>query len=101
MAPTETQRTICEWAEATFGPVSQPIVLVDRALVEMAELADAVKDGDEAEAGKEAADVAILLYRLMETLGMDLASEVTAKMAENRARQWRPKGDGTGSHIPK
>lgn len=98
---SETQRTICDWAEAIFGPVSHPSVLVDRALVEMDELRRAVQRGDTAEAGKEAADVMILVYRLMETFSLDLHAEVTAKMTENRARTWRPKGDGTGSHIPK
>lgn len=101
MPSHETQRTVCEWAETTFGPVTHPSVLLDRAMIEMEELRDAVKDGDTKEAGKETADVVILLYRLMETMDLDLQSEVTSKMAENRSRKWRPKGDGTGSHIPK
>lgn len=101
MPSHETQRTICEWAETTFGPVSHPSVLVDRAIIELEELRDAVTVGDTIEAGKETADVMILLYRLMETLELDLNAEVTSKMAENRSRKWQPKGDGTGSHIPK
>lgn len=95
----ETQQSIAGWAEQTFGPVSDATVLVDRAAIELAELREAVKNGDIQESGKEAADVTILLFRLMQQLGLDLDTEVTGKMAENRARRWLPKGDGTGSHI--
>ncbi len=95
----ETQQTIAAWAEETFGPATDQTVLVRRARVELDELLDATAAGDTAEIGKEAADIAILLYRLLELNGLDLGAEVTAKMAENRARKWRPKGDGTGSHI--
>lgn len=95
----ETQQSIAEWAEQTFGPVSDAAVLVDRAAIELAELREAVQNGDIQESGKEAADVTILLFRLMQQLGLDLDGEVTRKMTENRARRWRPKGDGTGSHI--
>lgn len=95
----ETQHTIAEWAESTFGPVSDSMALVDRASLELAELRQAVQEKDLAEAGRETADVVILLYRLMEKLGLDLQNEVTAKMAVNRKRRWQSKGDGTGRHI--
>lgn len=95
----ETQRSMCEWAEATFGPVSVPVSLVERAMLEMDELKEAVLAQDHAEIGKEAADVLILLYRLADQFGLDLDSEVAGKMAINRARTWTKKGDGTGSHI--
>ncbi|TNE62831.1 MAG: DUF550 domain-containing protein [Alphaproteobacteria bacterium] len=97
----ETQESIAGWAEATFGPVSDPAVLVRRAMVEMDELLEAVEAGDTAEAGRECADIAILLYRLMAVEGLDFDVEVANKMAINRARTWAPKGDGTGSHIKK
>ncbi len=97
--PGETQQTIAAWAEETFGPATDQTVLVRRAQVELEELLEATAEADAAEIGKETADIAILLYRLMELNGLDLSAEVTAKMAENRARSWCAKGDGTGSHI--
>lgn len=97
--PTETQKSVATWAEQTFGPAHDQTVLVRRAQVELEELLEATERGDKAEIGKEAADIAILLFRLMELNGLDLNAEVTAKMAVNRARNWQPKGDGTGSHI--
>ncbi len=54
---------------------------------------------DTAEIGREAADVAILLHRLVALAGRDLAEEVDAKMAVNRARRWYAAGDGTGGHV--
>lgn len=96
----ETQRTVTRWAEDTFGPVQDHAVLVRRAMDEMEELLEATIAGDKPEIGKETADIAILLYRLLELNGLELNKEVTNKMRENRARQWMPKGDGTGKHIP-
>lgn len=96
----ETQQSVSEWAEETFGPVGDQSVLVKRAMTEMDELLEAVDTADKAEIGKETADIAILLYRLLEMNGLSLEQEVTAKMAENRIRQWVAKGDGTGKHIP-
>lgn len=96
---SENQRSMCDWAEQTFGPVSDPASLVDRALLEMQELGEAVQERDVGEIGKEAADVLILLYRLADQFDLDLDQEVQAKMAINRARTWISKGDGTGSHV--
>ncbi|WP_417460153.1 nucleotide pyrophosphohydrolase [Kordiimonas sp.] len=96
----ETQKTVTRWAEDTFGPVQDHAVLVRRAMNEMEELLDATIAGDKPEIGKETADIAILLYRLLELNGLDLTQEITNKMVENRARRWQCKGDGTGKHIP-
>ena len=98
---SENQRSMCDWAEQTFGPVSDPASLVDRSLLEMQELGEAVDARDVSEIGKEAADVLILLYRLADQfdLDLDLDQEVQAKMAINRSRTWVSKGDGTGSHV--
>lgn len=95
----ENQQTVARWSEETFGPVSDHKTLVTRAMTEMEELLEAIEKGDISEAGKEAADVTILLWRLMELNGLNLDNEVTKKMAENRGRQWTCKGDGTGKHI--
>ena len=90
---------MCDWAEQTFGPVRDPKALWDRAMLEMTELGEAVTERDVDEIGKEAADVLILLYRLVDQFGLDLDAELDAKMAINRARKWSSKGDGTGRHI--
>lgn len=95
----ETSQTICEWGNATFGEARDLTALVARARGEMDELEQAVRDGDLAEAGREAADVVILLHRLVALAGMDLAEQVDAKMAVNRARTWKVAGDGTGGHV--
>lgn len=96
---SETSATIKAWGDATFGRAKDPVKLVERAELEMAELKEALAAGDMAEAGKEAADVVILLHRLMGDLGKDLSTEVDAKMAINRNRKWISAGDGTGRHV--
>ena len=95
----ETSHTIREWADATFGAAPDLTALVRRARLELGELEQALLAGDNAEAGREAADVAILLHRLAALTGHDLNDQVDAKMRINRARQWQAAGDGTGSHV--
>ncbi len=97
--PTETSSTIREWGDAAFGEVRDLSALVVRARGELDELEQAVRANDQAEIGREAADVAILLHRLVALAGLDLGDEVDAKMAVNRARTWRAAGDGTGGHV--
>ena len=96
---TETSQTICEWGDATFGAPQDLTVLVTRARLEMDELEQAIREGDMSEAGREAADVVILLHRLVGLLGMELSEQVDTKMKVNRARKWRASGDGTGGHV--
>lgn len=96
---TETSQTIREWGDAIFGAPTDLTVLVKRARVEMDELEQALREGDHAEAGREAADVMILLHRLAGLLGMELSEQVDAKMQVNRARKWKAAGDGTGGHV--
>ncbi len=95
----ETSKSICEWGDATFGEVKDLAALVARARGELDELEEAVRAGDMTEAGREAADVVILLHRLVALAGMDLSEQVDAKMAVNRARKWKAAGDGTGGHV--
>ncbi len=96
---TETSNTIRVWGDATFGEVKDLAALVSRARGELDELEQAVRAGDMAEAGREAADVVILLHRLVALAGMDLNEQVDAKMAINRERTWKAAGDGTGGHV--
>lgn len=97
--PVETSQTICEWGDATFGTVRDLSALVARARGELDELGEAIKADDKPEIGREAADVVILLHRLVALAGMELSEQVDAKMAVNRARQWKAAGDGTGGHV--
>lgn len=96
---SETSSTICAWGDATFGEVTDLSALVARARGELDELDQAIRAHDVAEMGREAADVAILLHRLVALVGRDLGEEVDAKMAVNRARKWYAAGDGTGGHV--
>jgi NTP pyrophosphatase (non-canonical NTP hydrolase) len=95
----ETSASIREWGDATFGPVRDLSALVARARGELDELDQAIRADDRPEIGKEAADVVILLHRLVALAGMDLNEQVDAKMAINRARKWKAAGDGTGGHV--
>ncbi len=96
---TETSNTIRVWGDATFGEVKDLTALVSRARGELDELEEAIRARDMAEAGREAADVVILLHRLVALAGMDLNEQVDTKMAINRARTWNVEGDGTGGHV--
>lgn len=95
----ETQETISAWGEETFGPVTSPSVLVDRARLELEELAEAVGQADDDAVGHEIADILILLYRVATLHNCDIEEMVQAKMRINRGRTWVRKGDGTGRHV--
>jgi NTP pyrophosphatase (non-canonical NTP hydrolase) len=95
----ETSASIAVWGTETFGPVSDLAVLTRRARAEFDELEAALASADAAHIAEEAADVVILLHRLVGLLQRDLASEIDAKMDINRKRQWRPSGDGVGQHT--
>ncbi len=99
MSNRETSASIAQWGAETFGPVADFAVLTARARAEFDELDAAVRAGNADEIGREAADVVILLHRLVGLIGKDLAAEVDAKMHINRNRQWRLSGDGVGQHT--
>lgn len=97
---SETQQSITEWANATFGEPIHNESIATRALDEMHELLDALYDDDKhPKAADEAADVLIVLMRLFDRLGTTWQAEVDRKMAINRARKWNLHGNGHGSHI--
>lgn len=96
---TETQATISQWAEETFGPVSSNARVAARANEEMAELLRALTVDDASpEVGPEIADVFIVLYRLADRMGFDAQKEVDRKMLTNHKRQWFRDGSGHRYH---
>lgn len=99
-ASRETQRSISDWANATFGAVGSNASVAARANKEMAELLTAlISDDAHPKAIEEAADVMIVLMRLAERCGMDLLGEVDRKMGVNRKREWNLDGNGNGQHV--
>jgi NTP pyrophosphatase (non-canonical NTP hydrolase) len=96
----ETQRSISEWAESTFGPSGSNMRVAVRAQEELTELLRALSvDDQHPKAAEEIADVVIVLQRLATRLGVDLWREVEAKMVVNRARVWKHDGSGHGYHL--
>jgi NTP pyrophosphatase (non-canonical NTP hydrolase) len=96
----ESQHSISEWAEETFGPSGSDVRVAARANEEMAELLRAccMDDVSAEKKREEIADVVIVLCRLMTRLGGDLNKEIDRKMAVNRQRIWRRDGSGHGYH---
>lgn len=98
----ETQRTISDWADETFGPAGSNARVAARANEEMAELLRALTADDEhPKAAEEVADVVIILARLATRLGVDLQQEIERKMEVNRERVWTKDGTGHGYHTRK
>lgn len=96
----ETQQSIAEWANRTFGPAPSLARIAARANEEMAELLRAATaDRSSLVLVEEAADVVIVLYRLAHASGYDLDAMVDAKMRENRTRDWKVDGTGHGYHV--
>jgi NTP pyrophosphatase (non-canonical NTP hydrolase) len=101
---SETQSSICQWAEETFGPITL-LVSFDRFKEEFIEAEDFIKYGvrptlteHNNKIKDELADMLITLYRVAECAKVDLNSAVNDKMKINRNRKWKRYGDGTGQH---
>jgi hypothetical protein len=104
----ETQQSISEWAATTFGEPGSNLRVATRAGEEMFELfRDITTGNDPARVIIEAADIAIVLYRLFERLGVTintslirredpdegiqlLAAEANAKLASVIVMLYRP-----------
>jgi len=95
----DSSKSINQWGRETFGDADSIKAYALRAQEELAELIEAIENG---ETGKnialEAADVTILLHRITGTLGRELYDAVDEKMAINRGRDWVPDGNGVGQH---
>lgn len=92
----ESQKSISDWAKATFGPAKDGEALKKRVMDEIQEFVDAKNPVAEI---NEAADIVVTLFNLADYYGMDLMQMVDNKMGINRRRQWIAHGDGTGKHI--
>ena len=95
LAIPETQQSICNWANATFGTGIDLPVWYTRLMEEIGELGEAILDEDAEHIAKEAADAVIMLTRIVGATGRDLQTLIDAKMAINRAAEWNFK-NGVG-----
>ena len=96
----ETQESITKWAEETFGIAKSCLTIINRATEEIVEMRDnALIDDKHPDIAEELADVFIVLYQVAAILGVDLHEEIDKKMAINRARKWKLRGDGCGDHV--
>jgi hypothetical protein len=69
----ETQGSIAQWVESTYGPAPHHLCIAARANEEMAELVHAFHTRDDpAKISAKAAEVAIVLCRLAECLGITI-----------------------------
>ena len=101
---SETRDTIALWANISFG-LATDSARIARAVEEAAEMSDLV-DG---KALEECADTVICLLACpasaeftgdwREICGPKLWGAIEQKMAVNRSRKWRLRGDGNGDHI--
>lgn len=82
----ETQASISQWAEETFGPVSSNFRVAARANEEMAELLRVISIGDSKKVAEEAADVAIVISRLASRLSIILDPSVVSPRDHQGAR---------------
>lgn len=98
----ETQASIAQWADETFGAAGSNARVAARANEEMAELLRALTaDDSHPKAPEEVADIVIILYRLAHRLNIDLSAEVCRKMEINRNRVWKRDNTGHGYHVRK
>jgi NTP pyrophosphatase (non-canonical NTP hydrolase) len=96
----ETQQSISEWADQTFGAAGSNARVAARANEEMAELMRALTVDDEhPKAAEEIADIVIVLNRLATRLGFNIVDLIDSKMAINRTRVWKKDGTGHGYHV--
>jgi hypothetical protein len=97
---SETQESICQWAEESFGTPASRLSIAKRANMEMVELLDRLAlDDNDSSGAEEAADIVIVLQRLFESYGTTQQEEVNKKMAINRSRKWIRSGTGHGQHV--
>jgi NTP pyrophosphatase (non-canonical NTP hydrolase) len=80
----ETQQSISQWAAETFGQPCSNLRVATRAGEEMFELFKEISTGGSAlKSIEEAADVAIVLYRLAERLGVTIDTSLIKRQDPN------------------
>ncbi|GHB36549.1 hypothetical protein GCM10007094_27720 [Pseudovibrio japonicus] len=100
MVTIESSESITAWGEQTFGKVSDLNALIERAREELEVLQQAIENGDSVrDVVADAAEIAILLHRLVGLHGAELSFAIDEKMARNRTRIWSLAGDGTGRRV--
>ena len=100
MVTIESSETIAVWGERTFGDVSDLCLLIEQAQEELCSLQLAVERGAMGcDVAADAAEVAILLHRIVGLHGAELSFAVDEKMAQNRTRIWSLAGNGTGRWV--
>lgn len=95
----ETQKTISDWADITFGNGGTNFRCATRANEEMSELLTALASDDRLKALEEIADIYIVLCRVATRLDGDIHEWVERKMKINRSREWKLDGTGHGYHV--
>ena len=96
VAQVETPKSVALWADATFG-ASTARRTIERAKQEFDELEATLERPHTArELALEAADVCIVLYRL---IGGLYPEAIDAKMTINRHRLWTLDGTGCAQHV--
>jgi hypothetical protein len=98
----ETAETICKWADEAFGPVKDYKAAGERAAKEMLELIEETLKSPTHltyDAAFEAADVCIVLMRMVQAGGYSFQAVLDSKMRVNRDRRWVPDGTGHGQHL--
>lgn len=100
---TWNQAAIDRWADETFGRAASAALIAARANQEMAELLLRLAtdpNGMGLAIRDEAADVAIVPFRLAHVCRFDLLEAVERKMQINIGREWTSPGNGDGRHVP-
>lgn len=97
------QKRIADWGRETFGVPENALSVFSKLKEEFDELELEINgDGKWVSVDavlREAADVVIMLYQLVDNLAGDLHEEIDKKMDTNVKRTWEITGDGFGHHI--
>ncbi len=94
------QTRICTWVSETFGDAGPNASVAARANKEMSELLSKLCfDNHDPGAAEECADVAIVLFRLANRLGVDLLTEVERKFEINQNRDWTTRRPEPGDYV--
>lgn len=83
---SENQNTVAQWAQETFGNSPTSLRIAIRANIEMSELLTEVADDEWLKVPTEAADVAIVMYRLADKLSINLDHGIEVLASKGRKK---------------